>query len=151
MLKTGFAWVAALVLALGCGGDDGSDLSDRDPRCVSACTDEPPGVDGAFDVCDSASTTSCLDECQARIEDVATVCASCLLEEVSFGPDVVIINQQCNGTTCTVTGRVGSCMYPQNDQAAQNDCYRQVYPRREVACDADFRDPAECAGLCSSP
>ncbi|HVK83591.1 MAG TPA: hypothetical protein VM513_05760 [Kofleriaceae bacterium] len=148
MRNAGLAGLMALGLFVGCGGDDGGTAL-GDPRCVAVCTDEPPSVAGAFDVCDPASTTGCFDECEARIADVATVCASCLLERASFGPGVLVINEQCSGTTCTVTGRVGSCSFAQDDPAAKNDCYRQVYPRREIACEPDFRDPAECASLCS--
>lgn len=140
-----------VLVSIGCAGDDGVDLDNYDARCVTACTDEPPSIEGAGDVCDPASRTQCLDTCQARITDVSSVCASCLTEDVCFDPggcDNVSPGDQCNNNTCTRTGRNGSCTYPTNDTAARDNCERQVNPRREVACTAEFPSVQSCASVC---
>ncbi|MGE0403907.1 MAG: hypothetical protein AB7T06_44780 [Kofleriaceae bacterium] len=143
-----------MFVAVGCASDGSSDpdLDSYDPRCVTACTDEPPSLDGAGDVCNAASRTQCLDTCQARVTGVSSVCASCLTEEACFDPggcdgDVVLADQ-CSNTTCTRTGRNGSCTYPVNDTAARDNCERQVNPRREVACTAEFPSVQSCASVC---
>ncbi|MFN0253215.1 MAG: hypothetical protein ACKV2T_40450 [Kofleriaceae bacterium] len=140
-----------VVVLVGCGDDGGVDLDSYDPRCVAACTDEPPRVEGAGDVCDAASRVQCLDTCEARITGVSSVCASCLTEEVCFDPgrcDPIDIGDECNNNTCTRTGRNGSCTYPPNDTAARDNCERQVNPRREVACTAEFPSVQGCADVC---
>src|SRR5690349_4644365 len=68
-------------------GPDGVDTSDRDPRCVSACTPNPPRFMTAGRVCNAASRVQCLDECETRIATLSTVCQSCLVEDACFGPD----------------------------------------------------------------
>jgi hypothetical protein len=142
------------VALIGCAGDDGGvDLDNYDARCVAACTDEPPALDGAGDVCNGASRTTCLDTCEARITGVSSVCASCLTEEVCFDPggcdgDVSLGDQCTSGGQCTRTGRNGSCMYPMNDTTARDNCEKQVNPRREVACTADFPSVQSCASVC---
>jgi hypothetical protein len=149
-------WPLIVAMSMfGCGGGSSPDLEDRDPRCVSACTDDPPSVDGAGDICNTGSQANCLDECELRIAGVPTVCASCLLEDACFDPDgcgPISEPVFCEGTpgdeTCTVTGRNGSCTFPAGDDAAADDCERQVNPRREVACTAEFRSTSECNVEC---
>jgi hypothetical protein len=143
----------SLVVLAGCSGDDGGiDLSSYDARCVTACTDTPPTIEGAGDVCDTASRQSCLDTCEARIAGVMTLCASCLLEDACFDPggcDDVSIGNDCNSSgQCTITGRNGSCTYPANDTTARDNCQRQVNPRREVACTAEFQPVSACSASC---
>lgn len=141
-----------LMVVAACAGDDGVDLDSYDPRCVTACTDAPPPLDGAGDVCDTASRKTCLDSCAVRIAGVTTVCASCLLEDACFDPngcdDVISPGDQCTNNTCTRTGRAGSCSYPANDSAARDNCERQVNPRREVACTVEFAPVSTCASSC---
>jgi hypothetical protein len=143
--------VACLV---GCGGGASTSLEDRDPRCVSACTDDLPEIDGAGDVCSSASQSACLDECEARIAGVASLCASCLVEDACFDPsgcdDVVIINDCDSNGQCTITGRNDSCSYQADNEAARVACEKQVNPRREVACEAEFRSTSECSSECAN-
>jgi hypothetical protein len=143
--------VSLMVVVAGCGDDGGVDLDSYDPRCVAACTDELPSIEGAGDVCDSGSRVQCLDTCEARIAGVASVCASCLTEDVCFDPgqcDPIDIGDECSNNSCTRTGRNGSCMYPPNDTAARDNCERQVNPRREVACTAEFPSVQSCAEVC---
>lgn len=143
-----------VVAAFGCSGGGGEDLADRDPRCVAACTDDPPQIDGAGDVCNTDSRVQCLDECEARIAGVTTVCANCLVEDACFDPggcdDRGVQIADCNSSgQCTITGRVGSCTYPMGNQTALENCERQVDPRREVACTAKFQATSACASSCN--
>ena len=149
------ALVILAVSLFGCGGGASDpDFGDADPRCVSACTDVPPAIDGAGDVCNTASRAACIDECEARIAGVMTVCASCLLEETCFDPEGCDDRPSdpitCDPNGCTITGRNGSCTFPQGDEEAAADCERQVNPRREVACTAEFRPTTECSTECAN-
>jgi len=150
MNKLGLA--VLVVLAFGCGDSGGVDLANRDPRCVVACTDTPPLTDGAGDVCNTDSRVTCLDDCEARIAGVMTVCANCLLENACFDPSGcrdVGIGDNCNqNMQCTITGRVGSCTYTYGNTAMQQACERQVNPRREVACTATFQATSRCTQQC---
>jgi len=124
-----------------------------DPRCVSLCVITEPDLAGAYDVCSAASTESCKQDCEARIAAVTTVCASCLLEEACFEPSCGASGADvfCDSSgQCTVTGREGDCTYPQGDQAAEDDCLRQVYPRRTVDCTVEYRPVADCSDQCGS-
>ncbi len=143
-----------VAMVFGCGGGSSDpNFDNRDPRCVSACTDDPPSIEGAGDVCTTASQVDCVDECEARIAGVMTVCASCLLEDACFDPKgcgpVIVDPPNCDQTECTITGRNGSCSFPVGNEAAAEDCERQVNPRREVACTPDFRSTSECENVCS--
>jgi hypothetical protein len=145
--------LSLIVAASACAGDDGGvDLGDYDARCVTACTDTPPAIAGAGDVCDSGSQRTCLDACTARIMDVSSVCASCLLEDACFNPGGCGPgggdDEPCEVNSCTITGRNGSCSYPPNDNAARESCERQVNPRREVACTVEFEPVSACASSC---
>ena len=145
------AFLLAVGTTVGCSGGGDDPLAGADPRCAAICTPEEPDVEGAFDICSTASVGSCVDQCEARIESVETVCATCLLEDASFGlDDDVFVPDQCEPSgICTMQGREGYCTYPQGDESAREDCYREVFPRREVACDVEFRPVAECSGTCS--
>src|SRR5687767_8189027 len=94
-----------MVLAACDGGSGDPDLSDYDARCVAVCTDEPPELDGAYDVCNSASRTTCLDLCEARIAGQASLCQTCLLEDAYYGTgDGDAQPGFCDNTSCTITG-----------------------------------------------
>ena len=142
---------SALVLAItttgacGCGGG-----SSTDPRCNSVCAITEPDIAGAFDVCSAASTDACKQECSARIADVTSLCALCLVEDAHLGGAEDSVADGCDQTQCTVTGREGTCSYPVGDQAASEDCLRQVYPRRTVDCTTEYRPVSECSAECGS-
>ncbi len=105
---------------------------------------------GAYDVCSPASADLCTDECNVRIEMVENLCASCLLEDADFGVggDGVSLGDYCENGQCEKNGREGTCTYPQGDDAAEDGCTREVYPRREISCDSEFRDVLDCAPVC---
>jgi len=152
-----YSSVFALFLVLcvaACAGDDSDvDTSDRDPRCVSACTAPEPHYDGVGQICDAASRVQCLDECETRIANVTPLCQTCLVEEACFGPDGCFGDDGpggfCTNDTCTLTSEFGMCSYNVNDEAAKVRCYQQVDPRREVSCSSTFRPTTECASVCS--
>lgn len=141
-----------LVFLLACSGDDGVDVSSRDPRCVSACTSSEPPHEGIGRVCDTASFAQCLDECEARLAGVAPICQNCLVERACLEPGGCALNTDpvptCMNDLCTVETQFGSCMFAREDQAARLECYRQVDPRREVTCIPTFRPATECASVC---
>jgi len=148
-------WVAGVCLAVVCvAGCTGSDGKAVDPRCVSICAIHEPEVAGAFDICSTASAEQCKQECTARVADVKTLCASCLLEQACFAPDCGDSgggDSPCDPSgQCTVTGRAGSCTYPAGNQAARADCLRQVEPRRTVECTSEYRPQAECNAACAT-
>src|SRR5687767_2525387 len=129
----------------GCGG------SEPDPRCVSVCEIREPSVEGAFDICSESSAAACVDECGVRIEGLETVCSSCVLEQAYFGTGGGDgISPMCMDGSCVMYGDEAgeTCTYQEDDQAAQDDCYRQLFPRREVECSASFRPVTECADVC---
>jgi hypothetical protein len=127
--------------------------SDADPRCVALCTIDEPAVEDAFDVCSADSMDPCIATCEIRIAGVASLCASCLLEDACFHPS-------CRGGggggeeggdeggVCVVSGREGDCSYTCEDQQAYEDCLAQVYPRRTVSCEPVFAPVVECAEVC---
>ncbi len=128
-----------------------SDSADEnlDPRCQSLCIIDEPSLDGAFDICSETSAALCKDECMIRIEAATSLCATCLLEDADYGlgPQFFDIDL-CGNGTCEMTGREGSCTYPQGDSSAANDCKRQVYPRREVHCDTEYVSVLDCSAIC---
>ena len=143
-------WVC--LFAMACTGDGGVDLSNRDPRCVTACTAEEPFYEDIGKVCNAPSREQCLDECETRIANLATVCQNCLVEEACFGPDGCDGEGPggfCDTTTCTITTELGTCMYSTGNEAARLECLRKVDPRREVTCTSEFRPTTECASVCS--
>jgi hypothetical protein len=139
-------------LLASCGTSDGVDVSDRDPRCVSACPETMPRYDGVGRICNAASREQCLDECETRIAGVSPVCQSCLVEDAEFSPGGGsgddIAWGMCTQTSCTLTSDFGTCTYGVNDEAAKLKCYQQLDPRREVACTPRFRPTTECATVC---
>ena len=138
-----------LALLTSCSGGSGDGDGDSDPRCNSLCRIEEPSLDGAHDICSEDSAVLCKDECNARIELAPSLCASCLLEDATYGlDDSVSSGDFCENGQCTKTGREGSCTYPQGDDAARDACTRQVYPRREVHCDYEFQPVQDCASIC---
>jgi hypothetical protein len=146
--------ITLLFTLAACAGNDGHvDTSDRDPRCVAACPETMPEVEGAGAVCDAASRTQCLDECEARIAGLPSLCQSCLLEQACFDPDcgsgTIVTDSSCDQTGCTIQTQYGSCTYTPNDEASYDACLRQVDPRRDVTCQVEFRPTTECASLCN--
>jgi hypothetical protein len=142
-----------LVVAACAGSGDGDlDLESRDPRCVSACTQAEPRYANAGEVCNTASREQCLDECETRIADLATVCQNCLLEEACFGPDGCYgsgpTGGSCYNNTCTISSEFGSCTFDSTNESQKQKCYEQVDPRREVTCTSEFRSSTECASVC---
>jgi hypothetical protein len=139
----------ALTMVLACGGDD-DPYADADPRCAAICQVREPELDGAYDVCSTASARSCVDQCEVRIAGTPTVCASCLLEGAEFdAPDEIGDGDSCADGTCTISGREGTCSYREADPAARDACIREVYPRREVSCEVYFRSVEQCTASCS--
>lgn len=139
---------AALSTLVACSGG-GDPFTDADPRCAAICAIDEPAVSGAGDICSLDSAELCIDTCAVRIAGVDTLCASCLLEDAYFGTDdVVLPGDYCDGQTCTMTGRAGTCTYPYGNETARQACMRQVSPRREVTCEADFRPVTECSSVC---
>src|SRR5437763_16346734 len=103
----------AIALLAACGADDPLDLSHRDARCGSSCPATMPPVEGAGDVCSITSRAQCLDECEARIANVPTVCSNCLLDNAHFAPPASDATMPgcgggTGGSTCTVTGWNGT-------------------------------------------
>ena len=138
---------------IGCGTSSGDlDLSKRDPRCVAACPETMPEYEGVGAVCDTASRAQCLDECEARIAGLPSVCQSCLLENACFDPGGCVGiggGEDCNGTTCTMSSQFGSCTYTAGDMAGRLACLQKVDPRRTVACQASFQSTTKCATVCT--
>jgi hypothetical protein len=145
-------FIVILLATAACGSSaDAPDLSNRDPRCVSACPETMPQYDGVGRVCDAPSRVQCLDECEARIAGLPTVCQNCLVEDACFGPTGCFGTQtdgSCTETTCTLTSEFGTCSYPVDDQAAYVACLQKVDPRRTVSCEASFKEATKCASVC---
>jgi hypothetical protein len=148
MTRLALVLVPITLFLVACGGDD--PFANADPRCAATCAIIAPDVDGAFDICDRDSAGACVDQCQARIAGVETVCASCLLEDAYFGTggDDGFVDCDINGN-CTIEGRTGTCTYQQGNTASWEQCMRQVYPRREVACQVSFDPVTACATVCA--
>ncbi|MDB4957621.1 MAG: hypothetical protein JWO36_5190 [Myxococcales bacterium] len=136
-----------------CGSSSSSaDLTNRDPRCLSACPVTMPATDGVGDVCNTASRVQCVDECEVRIAGVTTNCANCLSEGACFGPTGCFgdsIGFSSDGTTCKLTAWNGMCSYPCNDNTMRLACEKQVSPRREVACTTTFKAATQCSSVCN--
>jgi len=131
----------------GCGGD-----SSVDARCKTLCTIKEPSISGAYDICSQASADSCLADCAAHISGVSTLCASCLLEDSCFNVscgDSANDPVFCSSGQCTITGRAGSCNYPEGNKSAYENCVRQVEPRREVQCQPAYQAITKCGTACS--
>src|ERR1041385_3747654 len=106
-------WFALVPFVGGCSSNtDSLDLAHRDPRCVAACPETTPQIEGVGDVCDLASRVECLDECGARIYEASSTGATCLTEDACFAPggcgrDTSSVS--CGASTCTIMGWAGSC------------------------------------------
>ncbi|MEO8551288.1 MAG: hypothetical protein ABI678_15000 [Kofleriaceae bacterium] len=139
------------LFACGGGANTDLDLASRDPRCLSACPESMPEHAGVGAVCDTASRAQCLDECEARIAGLPTVCQNCLVEDACFGPDGCFGSDSggfCDETSCTLESEFGTCTYAVSDQAARLACLQKVDPRREVSCPAEFRSATKCETVC---
>ncbi len=70
-----------LVVLTACNGDGGVHLGSADERCVATC-DPDTWDEGEMKkkVCNSASVNRCIDECEARIAGLPTLCQTCLAE-----------------------------------------------------------------------
>lgn len=143
------ALVAGALLLQGCGGDS-DPYEDADPRCAAACAIVEPPLEGAFDICSRDSARDCLDQCATRIEDVAPLCATCLVESAQFGNEADGGPQTyCDYDRCWLMNTDGDyCEFPPNDQRAEEDCLRQLYPREEIACTVRWRPVVDCAEVC---
>ena len=145
--------LCSLFAACGGAASDPSDVdtSDRDPRCVAACPVTMPQYDGVGPVCDAASRSQCLDQCEARIAGLPTLCQSCLLENSCFDPGGcfgVEEGGECDQSMCTLTSEFGTCSYPTDDQVGRLACLKVVDPRRDVACTPSFQATTKCATVC---
>jgi hypothetical protein len=145
--------MSSLAACGGTTGNDGSDVdtSHNDPRCVAACPETMPKSADIGAVCDSASRSQCLDECEARIAGVPTLCQSCLLESSCFNPNGcngVETGVSCDESSCTLTSEFGTCTYAPTDMAAELACRQKVDPRREVSCTVKFQSTTKCAAVC---
>jgi len=76
---------SALDCAALCEGSVGVNPSGTHPLCDALCSDEDPSC--------ADEVTLCLQECQARIQGVTGLCATCLLEDANGGTCA-------GGTTC---------------------------------------------------
>lgn len=141
----------AFVVACGGTSDSDVDLENHDPRCVTACPETTQEIQGVGEVCNAASRTQCLDECEARIAGLAKTCQTCLLEDACFDPECEDDSDPivCNNGVGTVTGWNGSCTFDCSDDAARIACFQQVMPTREVACTVTWRSTVDCAALCN--
>jgi hypothetical protein len=72
--------VGLLVAGLtACGGDDddGGGLGALDPRCEALCADGQAACSG--------DVAACQTQCQVRVAGLASLCASCLLQDMDTG------------------------------------------------------------------
>lgn len=135
-----------------------TDYGPTDPRCDPICAIDEPPLEGAYDICSQASAGLCKAACTAQIENLSSVCATCLLEDAAFpagtesigptacGPDTT--GQCAGGSLCEMRYQQMRCQYCDSDQAAREDCTRRLFPRTEVACDLGLRDVVECSSVC---
>jgi hypothetical protein len=139
------------LFACGGGANTDLDLSSRDPRCIAACPETMPEHPDIGALCDTASRAQCLDECEARIAGLPTICQNCLVEDACFDPSCSGYGDGgglCTNDSCTISSDLGSCTYRYDDDAARLACLRQIDPRRDVACTAEFRSATKCETVC---
>ena len=144
-------WLVAMVLLVGCGGSDtSSSLGEIDARCKALCASSEP-------TCGSDVTT-CEQECQIRVQNMAPLCGTCLLEHSNGGtcaagevccpsPDFPNSVMDC-GSSCSGSVGVNPSPHPIcNDICASHEptCSAQVQSCLD-ACDARV---AGVSGLCA--
>ncbi len=135
-----------LILLAACAPDD---RADGDPRCTSICKVVVPPLDGAYEVCSEASADQCLTECNIRVANVSETCATCLLEDASFGTAPIDAQADCDQSgTCTIDGPGGSCTYVAADAEDRDRCTRIAFPREVVSCPASFTSAGNCSSNC---
>jgi hypothetical protein len=129
-----------------------------DPRCEDTCRARVPRIDGAYEVCSETSRQSCLDRCNARIENVPALCAACLLDGMDYGlgPSAGVpiscfeVDPSCTDERgCSASTGGTSCNWCPTDREAWENCARMLWPRTEVECDTRFRSVSECATFCA--
>ncbi len=140
-----------LVLVAACGGSDTStSLGEIDARCKTLCASSEPS-------CGSAVTT-CEQECQVRVQNMAPLCGTCLLEHSNGGtctqgqiccpsPDFPNSVLDC-GSSCTGSMGVNPSPHPIcNDICASSEasCGSDVQSCLDQ-CDARV---AGVSGLCA--
>jgi len=148
-----FCTVFLCALAACRGGEEDSSATDLPVLCEALCWVEAPEIDGAFDVCTAMSVSRCKQDCAASFSNANPLCATCIVAEACFGGrcDAAVQPQDtCDHGICVVTGREGRCRYVEGDQSSREDCLREVYPRREIACDIDYTRLNLCTGVCSA-
>jgi hypothetical protein len=98
--------------------------------------------------CDRASEDSCFALCGAPIAGQATLCASRLLEDASYG-STGVSQVFCSAGYCTMKGPNGqSCTF--HSDAERAACRQMLYPPKKVACSQPtFRPVTECASVCT--
>jgi hypothetical protein len=70
--------VLVMVLVAACGGDSSStSLGEIDARCKSLCASSEASC--------SMDVTTCEQDCQLRVQNMAPLCATCLLESSNAG------------------------------------------------------------------
>lgn len=110
-------FVALCLSASACDDSEKSEHQTRvseDPRCQALCTDAPPTVEGAYDMCSIESLDQCGELCEVRIEDTQNLCAECLLEGAFLDSPSAEEPELCVDGTCYV-GLSRSC---------DNGCWR---------------------------
>jgi hypothetical protein len=131
-----------------------------DPRCVTFCKVSENEYTNATlgPSCSEKSTNECLRACNVHIEELSTLCQSCLLEKPGkqgLLADGYLFEKTCDlpilGDTCTVKGPGGSCTYLAQSDAERVACYEKTFPKEEVACSTVFRATGECATQCANP
>jgi hypothetical protein len=141
--------ITAISLASACASKSVPD----DPRCDKLCI-IPPTAAGA--VCSPASVDACLSTCDARLEGTGPMCSACRLRLMGFG-DGTSLGGECSlvpgvcpgdGFQCTLKGPGGTCVYCDEDQAAQEKCMMQAAPIHQVDCPVFVSPSTECDFLC---
>jgi hypothetical protein len=153
VLVGAFLMMLSLLLPA-CGGGG---YAAKNPQCDALCKIEEPSLEGAYNICSTASADSCKELCDLRIDGQTSLCTSCLLEKAKYGSDQVKQNSACatqtpsscgSGALCTESHSGTSCSWCENDQAAHDNCMRTLFPRTEIDCDVEFRPVSDCASFC---
>src|SRR3569623_3590854 len=125
-------WMVGLVLVSACGGsggDDGMSLGAIDARCKTLCASNEPAC--------GSDVTACEQECQVRVQDMAPLCGTCLLEHSNgsvcssgqlccpspeFPNSVMDCGSSCSGSVCVYT--------------ATNEIFTSLCSSTDVSCSA---------------